>query len=36
MKMENALKSPGDGVVKNIKVNRGDSVDKNQILIEFE
>jgi biotin carboxyl carrier protein len=36
MKMENALKSSGDGVVKNIKVNKGDSVDKNQILIEFE
>jgi biotin carboxyl carrier protein len=36
MKMENALKSSGDGVVKNIKVNKGDSVDKNQVLIEFE
>ena len=36
MKMENALKSSGDGVVKNIKINKGDSVDKNQILIEFE
>ena len=36
MKMENALKSSGDGVVKSIKVNQGDSVDKNQVLIEFE
>ena len=36
MKMENALKSSGDGVVKSIKVNKGDSVDKNQVLIEFE
>jgi biotin carboxyl carrier protein len=36
MKMENALKSAGDGVVKSIKVNKGDSVDKNQVLIEFE
>lgn len=36
MKMENALKSPGEGVVKSIKINKGDTVDKNQILIEFE
>ncbi len=36
MKMENALKSQGEGTVKNIKVAKGDSVEKNQILIEFE
>ena len=36
MKMENALKSSGDGVVKSIKISKGDSVDKNQVLIEFE
>ncbi|WP_428667772.1 biotin/lipoyl-containing protein [Runella sp.] len=36
MKMENALKSSGEGVVKSIKVNKGDSVDKNQVLVEFE
>lgn len=36
MKMENALKSVGDGKVKSIKVNKGDSVEKNQVLIEFE
>ena len=35
MKMENILKSPGDGVVKKIKVKKGDSVEKNQVLIEF-
>lgn len=35
MKMENILKSPGDGIVKSIKVKRGDSVEKNQIMIEF-
>ncbi len=36
MKMENALKSAGDGVVKSIKVNENDTVEKGQILIEFE
>jgi biotin carboxyl carrier protein len=35
MKMENILKSVGDGVVKKILVKKGDSVEKNQILIEF-
>jgi biotin carboxyl carrier protein len=35
MKMENILKSPGDGVVKAIKVNRRDHVEKNQVLIQF-
>ncbi len=36
MKMENILKSPGDGVIKTIHVSKGQSVDKNQLLIEFE
>jgi biotin carboxyl carrier protein len=36
MKMENALKSPADLVVKNIKVQQGQAVEKNQLLIEFE
>ena len=35
MKMENILKSPGDGIVKTIKVNLRDNVDKNQVLILF-
>ncbi|MDB5260982.1 MAG: carboxylesterase, partial [Adhaeribacter sp.] len=35
MKMENILKSPGDGVVKTIKVNLRDNVEKNQVLILF-
>jgi biotin carboxyl carrier protein len=35
MKMENIIKSPGDGVVKNIKVNLRDNVEKNQVLILF-
>jgi biotin carboxyl carrier protein len=36
MKMENALKSPADLVVKSIKVQQGQAVEKNQLLIEFE
>jgi biotin carboxyl carrier protein len=36
MKMENVIKSPGEGIVKAIIVKKGDSVEKNQILIEFE
>jgi biotin carboxyl carrier protein len=35
MKMENVIKSPGDGVVKTVKVQQGAPVDKNQILIEL-
>jgi biotin carboxyl carrier protein len=35
MKMENIIKSPGDGTVKSVKVSMGDGVEKNQVLIEF-
>ena len=35
MKMENIIKSPGDGLVKQIKIKKGDKVEKNQILITF-
>jgi acetyl/propionyl-CoA carboxylase alpha subunit len=35
MKMENIIKSPGEGVVKAIKVNRRENVEKNQVLIQF-
>jgi len=35
MKMENILKSPGDGTIKNVKIKKGESVEKGQILIEF-
>lgn len=35
MKMENIIKSPGDGVVKEVKVNLKQSVEKNQVLIQF-
>jgi len=36
MKMENVLKSPSKGIIKNIAVKTGDAVEKNQLLIEFE
>lgn len=36
MKMENVLTSPRDGIIKSISVEKGDAVDKNQLLIEFE
>ena len=35
MKMENSIKSPGDGVVKEVKVSLKQSVAKNQVLIQF-
>jgi biotin carboxyl carrier protein len=36
MKMENIIKSPIDGKIKAIKVNPGQNVDKNQVMIQFE
>lgn len=36
MKMENIIKSAGNGVVKNILVNKGAAVEKSQLLIELE
>jgi len=33
--MENILKSQGEGTVKNVKVKKGDTVEKGQVLIEF-
>lgn len=35
MKMENVIKSSGDGTVARILVKKGETVDKNQILVEF-
>ena len=35
MKMENILKSPADGVVKEIMAKKGIAVEKNQVLIRF-
>lgn len=36
MKMENVLKSPGDGKVKSVMANKGMSVEKGFVLISFE
>ncbi|WP_459211692.1 acyl-CoA carboxylase biotin carboxyl carrier protein subunit [Aquimarina rhabdastrellae] len=36
MKMENNLTSPRDGVIKDITIKAGDTVEKNALLIEFE
>ncbi|WP_019986504.1 acetyl-CoA carboxylase biotin carboxyl carrier protein subunit [Rudanella lutea] len=35
MKMENLIKSPGEGTIRAIRVAKGDRVEKNQVLIEF-
>lgn len=36
MKMENVIKSSGDGVVSKIHISEKDNVEKNQVLISFE
>ncbi len=36
MKMENVIVSPRAGTIKSITVMKGNAVDKNQLLIEFE
>jgi biotin carboxyl carrier protein len=36
MKMENVLKSKGQGIVKAIHITKQEKVDKSQLLIEFE
>jgi len=36
MKMENVLKATGDGVVKSILLEKGRTVEKNQIILEME
>jgi biotin carboxyl carrier protein len=35
MKMENVIKSPGEGIVKEVKAIKGQSVEKNAVLIQF-
>ncbi|RAJ96033.1 biotin-dependent enzyme [Larkinella arboricola] len=35
MKMENVIKSPADGTVKTVRISRGQTVEKNQVLVEF-
>jgi len=36
MKMENVITSPRDGVIKSINMSIGNTIDKGQLLIEFE
>lgn len=36
MKMENVLKAEGEGVIKSIEIQKGNAVEKGQILIEME
>jgi acetyl/propionyl-CoA carboxylase alpha subunit len=36
MKMENVIKASGDGTVKALMIEPGQSVEKNQVLLEFE
>ncbi|MFK5983119.1 MAG: acetyl-CoA carboxylase biotin carboxyl carrier protein subunit [Flavobacteriaceae bacterium] len=36
MKMESTLVSPSSGIVKNIAIKSGETVEKGQLLIEFE
>ena len=36
MKMENVIKSPDDGIIKKIVVEKNQAVDKNELLVEFE
>ena len=36
MKMENVIKSAGEGVIKKIHASKGQAVKKNQLLIDFQ
>jgi biotin carboxyl carrier protein len=36
MKMENAIKSTGEGIIKKIHAIKGQAVEKNQLLIDFQ
>ena len=36
MKMENQVKSPGEGIVKAVRVKAGQAVESGDILVEFE
>ncbi len=35
MKMENVLKAPSDGIIRKIRITKGDKVEKNQIMIDL-
>jgi len=36
MKMENIIKSPADTIIRAVKINPGDKIEKGQILLHFE
>ena len=36
MKMENVIKAEADGIVKSVALTTGDTVEKNQLIIEME
>ena len=36
MKMENSLRSPRDGRIRHIAVNRGDNLETNQLILQYE
>ena len=36
MKMENSIKSKGDGTIAEVYVNKGQAVEKNELLVRFE
>jgi len=36
MKMENLIKSPADFTVKSVEIQKGDKVEKNQVLLYFD
>lgn len=36
MKMENVIKSSGDGIIKTLKIKAGETVEKNQVMLEFQ
>ena len=36
MKMENVIKSPIDGVIKSIEVDKGNPISKSQVLVTYE
>jgi biotin carboxyl carrier protein len=35
MKMENIIKAPADVIIKTVKINPGDKVEKNQVMMIF-
>ncbi|MFK7807161.1 MAG: biotin/lipoyl-containing protein [Saprospiraceae bacterium] len=36
MKMENVIKAQGDGIVKQVQIKKGQTVDKGAVLVEME